>query len=47
MIDCDKLMEIKDLRKEVKRKEEEERKRTGRKERQRCENFFKACASFD
>ena len=47
MIDCDKLMERKDSRKEMKRKKEEEREMTGRKERQRCENFFITCASFD
>ena len=47
MIGCDKLMERKDLRKGVKRKKEEGRERTGRKERQRCDNFFIACASFN
>ena len=37
MIDCDKLVERKDLSKMVSRKKGVKREETGRKERQRCE----------
>ena len=48
MIDCDKSIEGKGLRKVVKRKKSVERERIGRKEEEidGCENFFIACASF-
>lgn len=46
MIDCDELIERKDLRKVVRRKKKVERESTGRKEKQGCEIFFIACASF-
>jgi len=46
MIDCDELIERKDLRKVVRRKKEVERERTGRKEKQGCENFFITRVSF-
>lgn len=46
MIDCDKSIEGKDLRKVVERKKSVERERIGRKEEvDGCENFFIACAS--
>jgi len=49
MIDCDKLIERKDLRKEVKRKEgvREKRQEGKRKKKQWCEPFFIACPSFE
>jgi len=46
MIDCDELVERKDLRKVVRSKKEVARGKTGRKEKQVCENFLIACASF-
>ena len=39
MIDCDKLIERKDLRKAVSRKKGLKREMAGKKERQRCKKF--------
>ena len=39
MIDCDKLIERKDLRKMVNRKKGVKSDKTGKKERQGCKNF--------
>ena len=47
IIDCDKLIEKKDLRKIMKREKDVEKERTERKEKQGCEICFIACASFD
>ena len=47
MIDWNNFIKEKNLRKEVWRKKEAEKKRTKKGERQGRENFFIACASFD